>query len=375
MTKIVVDANCLAWDWGGIPKYVDRIVRELARDETLDIELLANASGPFSEIEGVRQRWRRIRGGAAWRNGFVLPVLARGAARRVLGAAGPHARPRAGAVGGHAARPRAAAVPGHQAVARDARLPHQHAPLRAPRRPRAGGLGHDGRRCAAAVGTARGTPARRPQRRRRRLHARRPRGRRRGGARPLRARRAASSCTSARSTRARASTSSSTPPSARGRRATAGGWRSPGAPASAARRSSRACEGAPWCALLGRVSDAELLALYRAAEALAAPAIYEGFGIPPVEAMACGTPPVIAANSGGLEEVSGTASVVVSERTAEAWRMGISEAFHRRAELAAAGAALASSYRWDDVAARTRQVLLEATLRTSSGGLPRRRMS
>ena len=77
MTRIVVDANCLAWDWGGIPKYVDRIVRELARDETLDIELLANASGPFCEIEGVRQRWRRIRGGAAWRNGFVLPVLAR----------------------------------------------------------------------------------------------------------------------------------------------------------------------------------------------------------------------------------------------------------------------------------------------------------
>jgi hypothetical protein len=65
VTKIVVDANCLAWDWGGIPKYVDRIVRELAHDETLDIELLANASGPFSEIEGVRQRWRRIRGGAA----------------------------------------------------------------------------------------------------------------------------------------------------------------------------------------------------------------------------------------------------------------------------------------------------------------------
>ena len=123
-------------------------------------------------------------------------------------------------------------------------------------------------------------------------------------------------------------------------------------------------EGAPWCALLGRVSDPELLALYRAAEALAAPAIYEGFGIAPVEAMACGTPPVIAADSGGLEEVSGSASVVVSERTAEAWRMGISEAFDRRAELAAAGATLASTYRWDDVAARTRQVLLEATLRT-----------
>ena len=91
--------------------------------------------------------------------------------------------------------------------------------------------------------------------------------------------------------------------------------------------------------------------------------------------MACGTPPVIAADSGGLEEISSTASVVVSERTAEAWRIGIAEAYRRRAELAAAGAALAGSYRWDEVAARTRQVLLEATLRTSSGGLLRRRMS
>ena len=118
-------------------------------------------------------------------------------------------------------------------------------------------------------------------------------------------------------------------------------------------------EGAPWCALLGRVTDAELVELYRAAEVLAAPALYEGFGIAPVEAMACGTPSVIAAGSGGLEEISGEAAVVVPERAPEAWRRGIRDARLRRDELAARGRPVAARYRWPAVAARTREVLLE----------------
>ena len=92
---------------------------------------------------------------------------------------------------------------------------------------------------------------------------------------------------------------------------------------------------------------------------LAAPAIYEGFGIAPVEAMACGTPSVIAAGSGGLEEISGAAAVVVPERTPEAWRHGIREGGLRREELAARGRELAARYSWPVVAARTRDVLLE----------------
>ena len=61
----------------------------------------------------------------------------------------------------------------------------------------------------------------------------------------------------------------------------------------------------------------------RAAGAFAAPALYEGFGIAPLEAMACGTPAVIAADSGGLEEISGPAAIVVAERTARRLAGGV----------------------------------------------------
>ena len=56
---------------------------------------------------------------------------------------------------------------------------------------------------------------------------------------------------------------------------------------------------------LGRVTDAELRALYEAAACLLFPSRYEGFGLPPVEAMACGCP-VLAAGGGAVEEICGS---------------------------------------------------------------------
>ncbi|HEY3864491.1 MAG TPA: glycosyltransferase family 1 protein [Solirubrobacteraceae bacterium] len=114
------------------------------------------------------------------------------------------------------------------------------------------------------------------------------------------------------------------------------------------------------CSLLGPVGDAELLDLYRAADAFAAPALYEGFGIAPLEAMACATPAVIAADSGGLEEISGAAAIVVRERTAEAWRDALERALAQPPELIERGLAHAAGFRWPAVAAQTRQVFLEA---------------
>jgi glycosyltransferase involved in cell wall biosynthesis len=62
----------------------------------------------------------------------------------------------------------------------------------------------------------------------------------------------------------------------------------------------------PGTRLLGRIDDAELPALLSAAHGFVFPALYEGFGFPPLEAMACGTP-VVCSNTTSLPEVCGTA--------------------------------------------------------------------
>jgi len=69
----------------------------------------------------------------------------------------------------------------------------------------------------------------------------------------------------------------------------------------------------PWSEsvrLLGYVSESDLVSLINAATVLAYPSLYEGFGLPPIEAMACGTP-VITTNAGGLRDSVGDAAHVV----------------------------------------------------------------
>jgi glycosyltransferase involved in cell wall biosynthesis len=120
--------------------------------------------------------------------------------------------------------------------------------------------------------------------------------------------------------------------------------------------------------LLEGVDDDALVPLYRAAEAVAAPAIYEGFGIVPLEAMACGTPAVVAAGAGALEDVSGPAAIVVGERTAAAWAAALAEASARRERYVAAGIEHAARFRWPAVAAATRAVLAEAAYSGAGAG-------
>jgi glycosyltransferase involved in cell wall biosynthesis len=127
-----------------------------------------------------------------------------------------------------------------------------------------------------------------------------------------------------------------------------------GEPIEAKARQSGACD------LLGAVTEDELLALLRAAGALAAPALYEGFGIAPLEAMACGTPAVVAADGGGLEEISGPAALVVAERTPAAWRATLEQALERPPALVERGIRHAANFTWPNVAAETRAVLAEA---------------
>ena len=93
---------------------------------------------------------------------------------------------------------------------------------------------------------------------------------------------------------------------------------------------------------------------------VAAPSLYEGFGIVPLEAMASGTPTVVAADAGALTEVTGDAAISVAERTPQAWIEAIARARAGRAELVAKGIERAARHRWPQVAESVRAVLAEA---------------
>ena len=100
---------------------------------------------------------------------------------------------------------------------------------------------------------------------------------------------------------------------------------------------------------LGGVSADELVSLYRRAAALVFPSLYEGFGLPPVEAMACGCP-VAASNAGSLPEVVGDAAVLFDPHDPQAIAAGIDEALDRAGELASRGIERAERFTGDATA-------------------------
>jgi len=109
---------------------------------------------------------------------------------------------------------------------------------------------------------------------------------------------------------------------------------------------------------VGSPSDVELLQWYRRASVFAYPSRYEGFGIPLLEAMACGTP-VVASMAASIPEVAGDAATLVEVDDVDGWREAIGALLTDRAlaaDRAASGAARAALFTWDATALATAAV-------------------
>ena len=358
MIHVALDANALAWGWGGIPRYVERLATLLAQRDDLRLTLLTNADGARARIPGTREVACRRRGGVLWRNSFVtgwldshrpdvfwapetlvpwrVPVPLVATVHDLGAVLFAGVKPPALELAYRTSIPRglrraAAVIAVSESTAADA----QRRWSLEPQRMRVIPLGVDDRftpgdRTAATAAVEA------------RFGLKRPYVLAVGSLEP---RKGLDVLIDAAAHAA-----------GLGR-----GWELvlAGRPGHRAveleRRAVRA-----GARVLGGVGEQELLALYRAADVLAVPSHYEGFGLTALEAMACGTPVVVAGQSGGLEEVSGPAAVVVRRRDPASWVEAIATARRRGDALRRAGLAHARRFSWERTASDTASVLREA---------------
>ncbi len=112
---------------------------------------------------------------------------------------------------------------------------------------------------------------------------------------------------------------------------------------------------------LGWVDEEDKPALYAGAQVFLFPALYEGFGLPPLEAMACGTP-VLCANASSLPEVAGDAAITLPPDNASAWADAIRAVLTddaRRAEMRERGIVQARKFSWARCAEETLNVYFD----------------
>jgi glycosyltransferase involved in cell wall biosynthesis len=114
----------------------------------------------------------------------------------------------------------------------------------------------------------------------------------------------------------------------------------------------------PYVRFLGYLPEETLGVMYRLAGVFVFPSLYEGFGLPPLEAMASGTP-VVTSNVSSLPEVAGDAAVLVDPYDPNAIANGIYQVLtddQLRRDLRARGAARARQFSWEQSARRVREI-------------------
>ncbi len=109
---------------------------------------------------------------------------------------------------------------------------------------------------------------------------------------------------------------------------------------------------------LGHITDKELAILYSAAEALVYPSLYEGFGLPILQAMACGCP-VVASNLSSMPEISAGAAILVDPYEVDSISQGIEKAFKERKTLIKKGLERAKQFSWQKTARQTLKIYQE----------------
>ncbi|QQS38593.1 glycosyltransferase family 4 protein [Candidatus Woesebacteria bacterium] len=111
----------------------------------------------------------------------------------------------------------------------------------------------------------------------------------------------------------------------------------------------------PKIRILGHVSDDELSGLYTCADVFLYPSLYEGFGIPILDAFKIGVP-VVTSNVGCMREIAAGASVLVDPRNVDSIACGITKALKEKKDLIVKGFARQKDYSWEKMAKETLKV-------------------
>ena len=118
---------------------------------------------------------------------------------------------------------------------------------------------------------------------------------------------------------------------------------------------------------VGLVPDCELPALYHSAVALVFASLYEGFGLPVLEAMACGTP-VITSNTSALPEIAGDAALLVDPTSVEQISQAMAQAVtdsSLRQQMRIKGLARAAQFSWSNTGGKVQRLLLSVSAQES----------